>query len=99
MKHSASKLKDKDYSRSLFLFIIFLRDSTLKLPTNKSDDKRGVRSQKNIKICLEILKLLYIIKTWQTGRIGVNALSGTGFFQGKITEEILKNKGFEKREV
>ena len=34
---------------------------------------------------------------WKTGEIGLKALSGKGFFQGKVTEEILIGKGFERK--
>ena len=34
---------------------------------------------------------------WKTGRIGLKALSGKGFYQGKVTEEILLAKGYQKK--
>jgi len=37
--------------------------------------------------------------SWRTGKIGLIALDGRGSFQGKIDEEWLLNKGYEKREV
>jgi len=37
--------------------------------------------------------------SWQTGNIGLIALDGRGSFQGKIDEEWLLRKGFEKKEV
>lgn len=36
---------------------------------------------------------------FKTGKIGIKSLSGKGFYQGRVTEEYLTNKGFEKREV
>ena len=36
---------------------------------------------------------------WKTGKIGLKALSGKGFYQGRLTEEILINKGFEKKVI
>ena len=34
---------------------------------------------------------------FKTGKIGLKALSGKGFYQGKVTEEWLLSKGFEKK--
>ena len=34
---------------------------------------------------------------YKTGKIGLKALSGKGFYQGKVTEEWLIGKGFEKK--
>ncbi len=36
---------------------------------------------------------------YKIGKIGLKAFSGKGNFQGKVTEEILNAKGFEKKEV
>ena len=36
---------------------------------------------------------LYI--DWKTGKIGLKALSGKGFYQGEVSEEVLKQKGFQ----
>ena len=36
---------------------------------------------------------------FKTGRFGLKALSGKGFYQGQVTEEVLKNKGFVKQEI
>ncbi len=37
--------------------------------------------------------------SWKTGKIGLKAIDGVGFYQGKVTEELLEAKGYEKREV
>ncbi len=37
--------------------------------------------------------------SWRTGQIGLVALDGRGSFQGAVTEEWLKNRGFEKKEI
>jgi len=37
--------------------------------------------------------------SWRTGEIGLIAFEGRGSFQGKIDEEWLKNKGYEKKSV
>jgi len=37
--------------------------------------------------------------SWRTGKIGLVALDGRGSFQGKIDEEWLRAKGFEKKEI
>ncbi len=34
---------------------------------------------------------------FKTGKLGLKALSGKGFYQGKVTEEYLINKGFSKK--
>ncbi len=34
--------------------------------------------------------------TWKTGEIGLYPMSGKGFFQGKVTEDLLIQKGFVK---
>ncbi len=36
---------------------------------------------------------------FKTGKIGLKALSGKGVFQGKVTEELLVSKGFEKKVI
>ena len=36
---------------------------------------------------------------YKTGKIGLKALSGKGFYQGKVTEEWLESKGFEKKVI
>ena len=36
---------------------------------------------------------------YKTGEIGLKALSGKGFYQGKVTEEWLESKGFEKKVI
>ena len=36
---------------------------------------------------------------FKTGKIGLKVMRGKGFYQGKVTEEILKNKGYIKKEV
>ena len=35
---------------------------------------------------------------FKTGRIGLKALSGKGFYQGKVTEELLISRGYVKKE-
>ena len=37
--------------------------------------------------------------SWRTGKIGLVALDGRGSFQGRIDEEWLLSKGFEKKEL
>ena len=34
---------------------------------------------------------------FKTGKIGLRSLSGKGFYQGEVNEEILKNRGFSKK--
>ena len=34
---------------------------------------------------------------WKNGKFGVKALNGKGFYQGKVTEDLLVQKGFEKK--
>ena len=36
---------------------------------------------------------------FKTGKIGLKALSGKGFYQGKVTEDLLVSKGFEKKVI
>ena len=36
---------------------------------------------------------------WKSGRIGLRSFDGKGFYQGKVTEEVLKKKGFEKKVI
>jgi len=36
---------------------------------------------------------------YKTGKIGLKALSGKGFFQGSVTEQVLLEKGFEKKTI
>ncbi len=36
---------------------------------------------------------------FKSGRIGLKAFSGNGFYQGKVTEEVLRSKGFVKQEI
>ena len=36
---------------------------------------------------------------WKTGKIGLKAFSGKGVYQGRLTEEVLINKGFEKKVI
>ena len=36
---------------------------------------------------------------WKTGKIGLKALSGKGFFQDEVSEELLARKGFVKKDV
>ena len=36
---------------------------------------------------------------WKTGKLGLKAMSGKGFFQQSVTEEMIVNKGFAKKEV
>ena len=36
---------------------------------------------------------------WKTGKIGLKALSGKGFYQGNVTEELLKQKGFVRKAI
>ena len=34
---------------------------------------------------------------WKTGKLGLKALSGKGFYQGTVTEQTLINKGYTKK--
>ena len=36
---------------------------------------------------------------WKTGNLGLKAMSGKGFFQQSVTEEMIVNKGFTKKEA
>ena len=36
---------------------------------------------------------------FKTGKLGLKALSGKGFYQGAVSEEVLLNKGFERKEI
>ena len=36
---------------------------------------------------------------YKTGRLGLKALSGKGFYQGKVTEEYLISKGYRKKAI
>ena len=36
---------------------------------------------------------------YKTGKIGLNALSGKGFYQGKVTEKYLIDNGYVKKAV
>ena len=36
---------------------------------------------------------------WKTGNLGLKCFSGRGYFQGEVTESVLLNKGFVKKEI
>ena len=36
---------------------------------------------------------------WKTGKIGLKAMSGKGFFQDEVSEELLAQKGFVKKDI
>ena len=36
---------------------------------------------------------------WKSGKIGLKALNGKGFYQGEVNEEVLASKGFVKKEI
>ena len=39
------------------------------------------------------------VSSWKTGQLQLKALSGRDFYQSKVTEEILKNRGYEKKVI
>lgn len=43
-----------------------------------------------------LLGVMGFFTNFKTGEIGLKSLSGKGFYQAKVTEEMLRNKGFEK---
>ena len=92
-----------DISNTLIEYDTKVADANFKLVSQKTSPTYKVNglivNLSNGKNCYygDNFSSFYI--SWKTGKIGIKALDGVGFYQGKVDEEMLKYKGYEKREI